>query len=206
MQGVGLGKWPQFLRDAAERAEANGPVDKTIVLAQLATPNKTTDASFNSGSNAQKTQESADFRARFDAATASAYQNYSHDCSGYLRAFLTNMGFADTPPRTANEFMEFVQRQDSGWKQVRTAEEAVQLSAAGHIVVAGLAHPGGHGHVEVVGSKMIRATLVGSHPMSPQVFSGASSPWKGARSQGEHTVADGWTNSQLVNVTYWVRQ
>jgi hypothetical protein len=40
MQDIGLEKWPGFLSDAAERADANGPV----LLAQVATPGTVTDA------------------------------------------------------------------------------------------------------------------------------------------------------------------
>jgi hypothetical protein len=206
MRTIGLEKWPRFLSDAAERADANGPDDKTIMLAQLTTPNKATDASSTSGADAQKNQELADFQKRFNAATAAAYQKFSHDCSGYLKNFMNTMGypmvFGD-----ANDFMRIVQQKDSGWKQVTTAEEAVRLSPAGHIVTVGLAQPGGNGHVEVVGPRMIRATVPGDHPMSPQVFSGSNSiNWDNARSQGEHTVADGWTRAEAKRVTYWVKQ
>ena len=44
MQGVGLSKWPGFLRDAADRAKAYQPVNGRIVLAQAAT-NTAADAS-----------------------------------------------------------------------------------------------------------------------------------------------------------------
>jgi hypothetical protein len=174
-------------------------------LAQLATSNKATDASSTSGPDTQKNQEQADYRKRFDAATAAAYQQYSHDCSHYLQTFLQSMGVADTRYRTANEFMNEVQQKDSGWTSV-TEQEAVEQSAAGHIVVAGLAQSSGSGHVAVVGPRMIPATLARRHPMSPQVFSGATSSWPGTRSQGEHSVADGWPNLDLPKITYWEKQ
>ena len=45
MRGIGLEKWSWFLRDAAERADAYGPTQGYVVLAQAATPNTVTDAS-----------------------------------------------------------------------------------------------------------------------------------------------------------------
>jgi hypothetical protein len=53
---------------------------------------------------------------------------------------------------------------------------------------------------------MIPAPLAGGHPMSPQLFSGATSSWPGSRSQGEHSVADGWRNPERDYVSYWVKQ
>ena len=205
MQDIGLDKWAGFLSDAARRAEAAPPTERTIALAQLASPGRATEANPYVDSPALTGQALADFRKRFGESTAAAYQQYSWDCSHYLQAFLKNMGFVDTPYRTTNEFMGFVQRIDSGWKQV-TAEEAVRRSAEGHVVVAGLAQAGGSGHIAVVGPQMIPASLVGDHPMSPQMFSGASSNWAGARSQGEHSVADEWDSRSARNVEYWVKQ
>jgi hypothetical protein len=182
MQTIGLDKWPGFLRDAARRA-AEQPVadaEDPAVSPALAL-----------------------FREHFATATAAAWQQFSRDCSHYLQTFLIGMGFADTPYLTANEFMEFVQKSNSGWKPV-SAEEAVRLSAKGNIVVAGLAEPGGHGHVAVVGPRMLERGP--GRSASPQVFSGASSSWPGTRSQGEYSVADGWSRQDMVNVTYWVKK
>jgi hypothetical protein len=165
-------------------------------------------AGTDAGSNDQKM---AAFRAQFDAATAAAYKDFPNDCSHYLQSFLKRMGYADTPYRTANEFMAFVQQKGSGWKTV-TADEAVRQSAAGEIVVAGLAdtRAGHSGHVMVVGPKFQPSggpslyLPVGT--LSPQTFGGASSGYAGARSQGEHTVRDAWSSGQRPNVTYWVKE
>lgn len=201
MRTIGLGKWPRFLEDAAKLADLH----RTVRLAQLGTPANALDTSSASGGDSRVGPALAEFQARFDAATKAAYQQYSNDCSGYLRAFLIHMGFPDTPPRSANEFMHFVGQEGSGWKQVANAAEAVQLSAAGNIVVVGLAKPEGHGHVEVVGPKMMRAGVVAGRPLSPQVYSGSSSSWRGSKSQGENTVADGWNGYDVKLVTYWVK-
>jgi hypothetical protein len=48
MRGIGLDRWPGFLSDAAERAEADQPADGRIVLAQ-ATTNAVNDASMPPG-------------------------------------------------------------------------------------------------------------------------------------------------------------
>ena len=45
MLDIGLDKWPGFLRDAAERADASATAAGRVVLAQAATPNRATDAS-----------------------------------------------------------------------------------------------------------------------------------------------------------------
>jgi hypothetical protein len=205
MREIGLEKWSRFLSDAAERAGPNGPSGGKTVLAQLAMLNSATDANPTDGPDPGSDPELAEFRKRFEAATTAAYRQYSHDCSHYLRTFLQNMGLAETPYRTANDFMNYVHQPGSGWRSV-SAEEAVRQSAKGHIVVAGLAQRGESGHVAVVGPRMIPAPLAGGHPMSPQLFSGATSSWPGSRSQGEHSVADGWAGRDRRYVSYWVKQ
>ena len=209
MQTVGLDSWSRFLAGAASNADANGAPDKKIQLAELQTPNRATDASPDGGRNAQRDQEKAEFQAKFDAANADAYKKWSLDCSHYLQAFLINMGFADTPYRTANEFMAFVQQKNSGWKQV-TAEEAVLQSANGRIAIAGLAdmRPEHSGHIMVIGQQMMSPSTTTRISQSPQVFGGgvAVPGWSANRSTGQNTVADAWQSDQVRQVTYWVKQ
>ena len=49
MQDIGLERWPAFLNDAAERADAYGAVQGNVVLVQVATPNTATDANPGGG-------------------------------------------------------------------------------------------------------------------------------------------------------------
>ncbi len=151
----------------------------------------------------------AAFRAKFDAATKAAYKDFSTNCSGYLHNFLTDMGIPNRNFTDANSFMAFVQKKDSGWVQV-TEKEAVSQSAASKIVVAGLAdtRPGHSGHVMVVGQKKLPASVPSGHPLSPQVFGGASlaAHWAPARSTGQYTVADAWSPHVAKKIQYWVKQ
>ena len=208
MQNVGLDSWSRFLAGAAPNADADGQSSNKIQFAELQTPNRATDASPDSGNDAQRDQKKAEFQAKFDAATAGAYKKWSLDCSHYLQAFLINMGFADTPYRTANEFMAFVQQKDSGWVKV-TEEEAVRQSANGRIAIAGLADTStstSQGHVAVVGQKMMTPTTTTRVSQSPQVFDGGREVpgWSANRSMGQNTAADTWENAQWRKVQYWV--
>ena len=210
MQTVGLDSWSRFLAGAASNADANGQSGKKIQFAELQTPNQATDAIRDSGNDAQHDLKKAEFQAKFDAAVADAYKKWSLDCSHYLQAFLKNMGFADTPYRTANEFMAFVQQKDSGWVKV-TEEEAVRQSANGRIAIAGLADTStstSQGHVAVVGQKMMSPSTTTRISQSPQVFGGgvAVPGWSANRSTGQNTVADAWQSDQVRQVTYWVKQ
>lgn len=45
MQNIGLERWPEFLNDAADRAEAYQPANGRIILAQATTTKMATDAS-----------------------------------------------------------------------------------------------------------------------------------------------------------------
>jgi hypothetical protein len=45
MRGIGLEKWPGFLKGAAEQADAHQPAGRPVMLAQVATPHTATEAS-----------------------------------------------------------------------------------------------------------------------------------------------------------------
>jgi hypothetical protein len=201
MQAVGLDRWSATL---AKTADATNPGD-TIQNPESKASKPGTDTRRESGSPAPNDQKKAQFQAQFQAATADAYQKSALDCSHYLQTFLKDMGFTDTPYRTANDFMAFVHQKDSGWYPV-SADEAVSLSASGHIVMAGLAESGHSGHVMVVGQKMMPPTTTTRVSQSPQVFGGGAevAGWSANRSSGQNTVADAWPQQEWSRVEYWV--
>jgi hypothetical protein len=203
MTGIGLDRWPRILRDAAQRAEADqASVDQVAFVEQANTAATTATAELPPPLTGQ---ELADYRAKFDQATTIAYQRYSHDCSHYLHEHLVQMSHPEIPYMTANRFVDYARSTGSGWQEV-TAEDAVRLSAEGHIVVAGLADHGGHGHVAVVGPQWIARSTRDGMLKSPQLYGGAMGNYDGARSTGQNSVVDAWRRQDRDKVTYWMKQ
>jgi hypothetical protein len=193
----------------AQAAEPAATAVSTLPKAVAPIGNAKQPANPGTGPSTGNDQSMAAFRAKFDAATKAAYKEFPNNCSGYLHKFLTDMGIPKQKFTDANDFMTSVTKKGSGWVQV-IEKEAVSQSAAGKIVVAGLAdtRPGHSGHVMVVGQKMLPASVPSNHPLSPQVFGGASlaAHWAPARSTGQYTVADAWIPKQRDQVQYWVKQ
>ena len=116
MTGIGLGRWPRFLRDAARRADANQAIVQQVSL--VGQPKGAMAAAPADLPPPLTGQELVEFRAAFDRATTIAYQLYSHDCSHYLHEFLVQMGHPEIPAMTANQFMVYARSSGSGWQHV----------------------------------------------------------------------------------------
>lgn len=145
--------------------------------------------------------------AKLAAAGQAGYDAYPRDCSHSVWVMLQQMGVAE-PYRVANDIMAHLASRNSGWHQV-SVEEAGRLANGGKVVIGGLANSGGSGHVLMVMPGASRSAggfagmrRQGSYPLSA---SGAASSWPGARSRGEKTVRDPWSNTDWPSVTFWTK-
>jgi hypothetical protein len=88
---------------------------------------------------------------------------------------------------------------ESNWKTV-TAQQAQEMANAGQPVVAGLANPGGHGHVAIVVPGDGATKPDGN--FYPNIEGGAMNTQY--TSHGEKTAGDVWSKSDRGSVKYYV--
>jgi hypothetical protein len=133
-----------------------------------------------------------------------AFTKNPGNCSGAVYYVITHLVDSQAQYHQANELMQIVSIPGSGWKQVNSMEEAVQLADQGIVVIAGLAdiEAGHFGHVVVVlpGGKI---PSINRKEISAPVMSTSLSNYPGAISNGDKTVYDVWGRKKIQMVTYW---
>ncbi len=140
-------------------------------------------------------------RDRLTAAAHMGFANHTRDCSGSIREALRQLGILLPPNADANGLMVFFAQT---WQPVTTMDRAAELANRGKVVVGGRAEPNGHGHVQLVlPGGLVEQSLPGLTKGYPRSMSGSMGSWAGARSNGNHTVRDAWSDKDWDQVTFW---